>query len=85
MDQYQPNSQLESPGYHLYVSLDNEYRPSRSYIGETNTGTLAFQYSRSANLIAGIRAGLRSKDLKETVYLFVSVWYALKLQKSYGL
>ena len=36
-DQYQPNSQLlsrviESPGYHPYVSLYNEYRPFGLYM-----------------------------------------------------
>ena len=37
LDPYQPNPQLlrrviESPGYHPYVSLDTEYRPSGLYM-----------------------------------------------------
>lgn len=72
--------------FHPYISASNDYfdRPSRLYMGETKMGTLAPQYSRSASPIAELRAGSRSEDLKQTVYLLVSIWYALKLQQSYG-
>lgn len=53
-------------------------------MGEIKMGTLASQYSRSASLIIELRVGSRSEYIKQTAYLFVSVWYALTLQQSYG-
>ena len=90
-DPSQQNEQLVAkvgvlPVFHPYISASNDYfdRSSRLYMGETKMGTLALQYSRSASPIAELRAGSRSEDLKQTAYLLVSIWYALKLQQSYG-
>ena len=55
-------------------------------MGETKMGTLApqYSYSRSTSTIAELRAGSRSEDLNQTAYLFISIWYTLKLKQSYG-
>ena len=53
-------------------------------MGENKMGRLALEYSRSASPIAELRAGSRAEDIKQTAYLLVSIWYALKLQQSYG-
>ena len=90
-DPPQQNEQLVAkagvlPVFHPYIpaSDDYYYNPSRLYMGETKRATLAPQYSRSASPIAELRAGSRSEDLKQTAYFLVSIWYALKLQQSYG-
>ena len=49
-------------------------------MGENKMGRLALEYSRSASPIAELRAGSRPEDIKQTAYLLVSIWYALKLQ-----
>ena len=87
-DPPQQNEQLVAkarvlPVFHPYISASNDSfdRPSRLYMGETKMGT---HYSRSASPIAELRAGSRAEDIKQTAYLLVSIWYALKLQQSYG-
>ena len=87
-DPPQQNEQLVAkarvlPVFHPYISASNDSfdRPSRLYMGETKMGT---HYSRSASPIAELRAGSRAEDIKQTAYLLVSIWYALKLQQFYG-
>ena len=72
--------------FHTYISASNDYfdRPSRLYMGETKMDTLAPHYSRSASAITELRAGSRYDDVKQTAYLLVSIWHALKLQQFYG-
>lgn len=67
-----------------YTASDGYYaHPPRVYMGETKISTSTPPYFRSASAIT-LRAGSRYDDIKEAVYLLVSVWYALKLQQSYG-
>lgn len=83
--QLNPRRVVETRVLPCYTASDGYYaRPPRVYMGETKMGTLAPHYSRSASPIAELRAGSRSEDLKQTAYVLVSIWYALKLQQSYG-
>lgn len=83
--QLNPPRVVETRVLPCYTDSDGYYaRPPRVYMCENKMGTLAPQYSCSASPIAELRAGSRSEDLKQTAYLFVSIWYALKLQQSYG-
>ena len=85
LNQDHPNPQIlsrviESPGYHPYLTVYNDYRPSGLLMGSIEVP----QYSYSQNVINELRAGSRSEDLKQTAHLLVSIWYAYKLQQSYG-
>ena len=69
--QYQPNSQLlsrviESPGYHPYVSLYNEYR----HIFEQPVPQYYVSY-HSQSVIKDLRAGSR---LNEAAWLLLTIW-----------
>nr|ULD16198.1 hypothetical protein [Cylindrotheca closterium] len=65
LDQYQPNPQLlsrviESPGYHPYVSLYNEYRPSGLYMDKIEQPVPQYYVSyHSQSVIKNLRAGSR--------------------------
>ena len=77
LDQYQPNPQLisrviESPRYHPYVSLYNEYRPSGLYMDKIEQLVPRPYVSyHSESVIKELRAGSR---LTETAWLFLMIW-----------
>ena len=76
LDQYQPNQQLisrviESPGYHRYLSLYNEYRPSGLYIEQPVPQHYDYVSSHSQSVINELRAGSR---LTEAAWLLLTIW-----------
>lgn len=72
------------PVYHPYISAVDDC-PSRLYMGETKIKRLAPHYPLSASPITELRAGSRSEDIKQTAYLFATIWWAMKLHQTYGL
>lgn len=77
LDQYQPNPQLisrviESPGYHPYVSLYTEYRPSGLYMDKIEQPVPRPYVSyHSESVIKELRAGSR---LNEAAWLLITIW-----------
>ena len=77
LDQYQLNQQLisrviESPGYHPYVSLYDEYRPSGLYMDKIEQpAPQHYVSSHSQSVINELRAGSR---LTEAAWLLVTIW-----------
>ena len=77
LDQYQPNQQLisrviESPGYHPYVSLYDEYRPSGLYMDKIEQpAPQHYVSSHSQSVINELRAGSR---LTEAAWLLLTIW-----------
>lgn len=78
LDQYQPNQQLlsrviESPGYHPYLSLYNEYRPSGLYMDKIEHPVPQHYYVsyHSESVIKELRAVSR---LNEAAWFLLTIW-----------
>lgn len=79
LNQYQPNQQLisrviESPGYHPYLSLYNDYRPSGVYMNKIEQPVpqhYDYVSQHSQSVIKELRAGSR---LTEAAWLLITIW-----------
>ena len=78
-DQDQPTQQLvsrvnkvESPGYHPYLSVYNDYRPSGLLMDSIERSSSVPQYSYSQNAINELRAG--SSRVREAAWLLFTIW-----------
>ena len=79
LNQYQPNQQLisrviESPGYHPYLSLYNDYRPSGLYMDKIEQPVpqhYDYVSSHSESVIKELRAGSRAT---EAAWLLLTIW-----------
>nr|UDP55602.1 hypothetical protein orf290b [Schizostauron trachyderma] len=79
LNQDQPNQQLlsrvnkvESPGYHPYLSLYNDYCPSGLLMDSIERSSSVPQYSYSQNAITELRAG--SSRVREAAWLLITIW-----------
>ena len=86
-NQDQPNQQLlsrvnkvESPGYHPYLSLYNDYRPSGLLMDSIERSLSVPQYSYSQNAINELRAG--DSRVKQAAWLLITIW--MLQQRSVG-
>ena len=70
-------TQLESPGYHPYLSLENDYRPSGLFMDSIERSSVVSQYSYSQNAIKNLRAGDR---ISEAAWLVITI-LMLRLQE----
>jgi len=76
LNQDQPNQQLlskvESPGYHPYLSVYNDYRPSGLLMDSIERSSSVPQYSYSQNVINEVRAG--DSRVREAAWLLITIW-----------
>ena len=79
LDQDQPTQQLvsrvnkvESPGYHPYLSLYNDYRPSGLLMDSIEPSSSVPQYSYSQNAINELRAG--DSRVTQAAWLLITIW-----------
>jgi hypothetical protein len=79
LNQDQPNQQLlsrvnkvESPGYHPYLSLYNDYRPSGLLMDSIERSSLVPQYSYSQDAINELRAG--DSRVREAGWVLITIW-----------
>ena len=79
LDHHQPTQQLvssvnkvESPGYHPYLSLENDYRPSGLLMDSIERSSLVPQYSYSQNAIKELRAG--DSKVTQAAWLLIAIW-----------
>ena len=78
-NQHQPNQQLvssvnklESPGYHPYLSVYNDYRPSGLLMDSIERSSLVPQYSYSQNAINELRAG--DSRVTQAAWMLITIW-----------
>jgi hypothetical protein len=79
LDQDQPTQQLvsrvnkvELPGYHPYLSVYNDYRPSGLLMDSIERSSLVPQYSYSQDPINKLRAG--DSRVREAAWLLITIW-----------
>jgi len=79
LDHHQPTQQLvsrvnkvELPGYHPYLSVYNDYRPSGLFMDSIERYSLVPQYSYSQDAINELRAG--NSRVREAAWLLITIW-----------
>ncbi len=79
LNPYEPNQQLissknkvESPRYHPYLSVYNDYRPSGLLMDSIERSLLVPKYSYSQNVINELRAG--DSRLTQAAWLLITIW-----------
>jgi hypothetical protein len=79
LDHHQPTQQLvsrvnkvELPGYHPYLSVYNDYRPSGLLMDSIERYSLVPQYSYSQDAINELRAG--GSRVREAAWLLITIW-----------
>jgi len=79
LDHHQPTQQLvsrvkkvELPGYHPYLSVYNDYRPSGLLMDSIERYSLVPQYSYSQDAINELRAG--NSRVREAAWLLITIW-----------
>lgn len=65
-------NKVESPRYHPYLSVENDYRPSGLFMDSIERSSLVPGYSYSQNVINELRAG--NRRVREVAWFLITIW-----------